>query len=46
MKISSDWVVYYIRSCGVCRDISNLVLGKKIKDVLSDMGCPQNPRGV
>jgi hypothetical protein len=46
MKISSDWVVYYIRSCGVCRNVPNNTLGLQIKEVLSGMGCPQNPEGV
>ncbi len=46
MKISSDWVVYYIRSYGVCKDSSNSALGIAIKDVLEGMGCPQDPKGV
>lgn len=46
MKISSDWVVYYIRSCGLCKVVHNTTLGLQIKEVLSGMGCPQSPEGV
>jgi len=43
MKISSDWVIAYLRQFGYCEGIRNNVLGLKIKDVFSSMGCRQIP---
>jgi hypothetical protein len=40
MKISSDWVVYYLRSFGLCDDnTSNAKIGRAVKQVLDGMGC-------
>jgi len=40
MKISSDWVVYYLRSFGLCdSNTSNAQIGRAVKQVLDGMGC-------
>ena len=40
MKISSDWVVYYLRSFSLCdANTSNAQIGRAVKQVLDGMGC-------
>lgn len=43
MKISSDWVVYYLRSFNIFDDPSNIPIGKAVKRVLTGMGCIEDP---
>ncbi len=43
MKISSDWIIAYLRQFGYAESIRNNVLGSKIKGLLSAMGCKQVP---
>lgn len=45
MKISSDWIVYYLRSFGMCEGVHNRKIGYAISEVLAGMNCPQNPVG-
>jgi hypothetical protein len=45
VKISSDWIVYYLRSFGLCEGVHNRKIGTAISNVLSSMNCPQNPEG-
>jgi hypothetical protein len=46
MKISSDWVVYYLRSFNLCEASSNNAIGKAVKKVLTEMGCIEDPTVV
>jgi len=43
MKISSDWVVYYIRSFNLYEHSSNIPIGRAVKQVLTEMGCVEDP---
>jgi len=45
VKISSDWVVYYLRSFNICEGVHNRKIGHAVEVVLADMGCPQMPKG-
>lgn len=45
MKISSDWIVYYLRSFGLCEGVHNRKIGQAVSQVLSGMNCPQDPLG-
>jgi len=45
VKISSDWIVYYLRSFGFCEDVHNRKIGQVVSQVLSSMHCPQDPLG-
>ena len=44
MKISSDWVIYYVRSWGICENIHNRALGRHIGDIMTDMGCTRSKK--
>jgi hypothetical protein len=46
MKINSDWVIYYLRSHGFCKESKNAQLGKIVKRILEGMDCPLVPEGV
>jgi hypothetical protein len=39
MKISSDWVAYYIRSFNLYSSKTNRPIGQAVKNVLVEMGC-------
>lgn len=39
MKISSDWIVYYIQSFGLYDSKTNRPIGTAVKNVLVEMGC-------
>jgi hypothetical protein len=43
MKISSDWIVYYIRSFNLYDNPSNVPIGRAVKQVLTEMGCIEDP---
>ena len=43
MKISSDWVVYYLRSFDLYDNPSNVPIGMAVKRVLTEMGCIEDP---
>jgi hypothetical protein len=45
VKISSDWVVYYLRSFNLCEGVHNRKIGIAVSKVLEEMNCPQDPKG-
>lgn len=45
MNISSDWIVYYLRSYGLCEGVHNIKIGIAVKNAFDSMGCKQNPMG-